>query len=558
MLPVTIGLGIINFDLLINSTLGSLVSDQAPRAIDAAFRIYMLPQGMFSVAVATVLFPTLSRLRRARATSTACARTMATGMRQICLLLIPRRGVHARARRRRSCGSSTSTASSARTRPSASPTALFWFSFSLPFAGVNLLLTRTFFCSSARGSPTALAVGSLVVNAVVSLALYQPARDRRPGHRHGRRDAGDDAPAVRASCAASWAAGSRAAATLRRLVAMTAPSAAAGAVAWAVWWVARRRRSGAALIAQILSVGGGARRGRRGLRAARARGCASPRPQQVRAARVAAAPRLARGLSGDRGALVRPAPMADQAAHPQLLDHRPHRPRQVDAGRPHPRDDPHGRPRGDARAAAGLDGARARARDHDQGPGRARLLQRARRRDLPAAPHRHARATSTSPTRSRAALAACEGALLVVDASQGVEAQTVANTYLAIDAGLELIPCLNKIDLPGAEPERVGRGGRRAASASPPSTIRRISGKTGEGVDEVLERARRSACRRPAGDPDAPPRALIFDSEFDQYRGVDRLHPRRRRHLHARARRSARWPPAPRPTSTTSASSRPR
>src|SRR3954453_2632158 len=62
MIPVTIGLGIINFDLLLNSTLGSLVSEHAPRAIDAAFRIYMLPQGMFSVAIATVLFPALSRL----------------------------------------------------------------------------------------------------------------------------------------------------------------------------------------------------------------------------------------------------------------------------------------------------------------------------------------------------------------------------------------------------------------------------------------------------------------------------------------------------------------
>src|SRR6202163_1536352 len=115
-------------------------------------------------------------------------------------------------------------------------------------------------------------------------------------------------------------------------------------------------------------------------------------------------------------------------------------------------------------------------------------------------------------------LAACEGALLVVDASQGVEAQTVANTYLAVEAGLELIPCLNKIDLPGAEPEQV------AAQVSeligePPESILRISGKTGEGVSEVLEEliARVPA---PSGDPDGPPRALIFDSEFDQYRGV--------------------------------------
>src|SRR5437667_6829758 len=115
-------------------------------------------------------------------------------------------------------------------------------------------------------------------------------------------------------------------------------------------------------------------------------------------------------------------------------------------------------------------------------------------------------------------LAACEGALLVVDASQGVEAQTVANSYLAIESGLELIPCLNKIDLPGAEPDRVA-GEVSELIGGPPESILRISGKTGEGVSEVLEQliARVPA---PAGDPGGPPRALIFDSEFDQYRGV--------------------------------------
>jgi GTP-binding protein LepA len=115
-------------------------------------------------------------------------------------------------------------------------------------------------------------------------------------------------------------------------------------------------------------------------------------------------------------------------------------------------------------------------------------------------------------------LAACEGALLVVDAAQGVEAQTVANTYLAVESGLELIPCLNKIDLPGAEPERV------AAEVSdligePTEGILQISGKTGVGVDEVLEELI-ARVPPPSGDPDGPPRALIFDSEFDQYRGV--------------------------------------
>src|SRR4249919_387391 len=115
-------------------------------------------------------------------------------------------------------------------------------------------------------------------------------------------------------------------------------------------------------------------------------------------------------------------------------------------------------------------------------------------------------------------LAACEGALLVVDAAQGVEAQTVANTYLAIENGLELIPVMNKVDLPGAEPDRVGAEiadllGGDLGDAIP------ISAKTGEGVVDVLE-AIVARVPPPEGDPEAAPRALIFDSEFDQYRGV--------------------------------------
>ncbi len=115
-------------------------------------------------------------------------------------------------------------------------------------------------------------------------------------------------------------------------------------------------------------------------------------------------------------------------------------------------------------------------------------------------------------------LAACEGALLVVDASQGVEAQTVANTYLAIENGLELIPVLNKLDLPGAEPERVAEEVADLLGESE-EEILRISGKTGDGVVDVLEQLV-ARVPPPSGDPDAPPRALIFDSEFDQYRGV--------------------------------------
>src|ERR1700759_5119243 len=118
-------------------------------------------------------------------------------------------------------------------------------------------------------------------------------------------------------------------------------------------------------------------------------------------------------------------------------------------------------------------------------------------------------------SRSRAG---CEGARPVVDASQGVEAQTVANTYLAIDSGLELIPCLNKVDLPGAEPERVAEEVAELLG-EPADSVRRISAKTGEGITDVLDELI-AKVPPPRGNPDAAPRALIFDSEFDQYRGV--------------------------------------
>ncbi|TVP43384.1 MAG: elongation factor 4 [Gemmatimonadales bacterium] len=115
-------------------------------------------------------------------------------------------------------------------------------------------------------------------------------------------------------------------------------------------------------------------------------------------------------------------------------------------------------------------------------------------------------------------LAACEGALLIVDASQGIQAQTLSNLFLALDAGLEIIPVLNKIDLPGAEPER-----RREELVEllgvDPDSILLASAKEGKGVPEILEAIVRHV-PPPEGDPEAPLRALIFDSYYDKYLGA--------------------------------------
>src|SRR3954451_10287737 len=172
MLPVSVGLGLINIDLVLNTQIGWLISDEAPRAIDAAFRIYMLPQGMFSLPVATVLFPQLSRLA-SRHDLPGLTGLLGVGMRQVALLLIPAAAATivlatpiVRLVYQRGEFDAHSTQLTAE--------ALFWFAFSLPFSGWNLLLTRTFFSLQKPWLPTVLASGSLVVNAAVSFALYKP------------------------------------------------------------------------------------------------------------------------------------------------------------------------------------------------------------------------------------------------------------------------------------------------------------------------------------------------------------------------------------------------
>ena len=115
-------------------------------------------------------------------------------------------------------------------------------------------------------------------------------------------------------------------------------------------------------------------------------------------------------------------------------------------------------------------------------------------------------------------LEACEGAVLLVDAAQGIEAQTLANLYLALNADLKIIPVLNKIDLPAAQPERYAEE-LSAIIGCDPSEVLKVSAKTGTGVEELLNTIV-DLVPPPAGDPDAPPRALIFDSVYDTYRGV--------------------------------------
>jgi putative peptidoglycan lipid II flippase len=172
MFPVTLALGLINLSLLINSLFGTLVSDQAPAAIDKAFRIYQLPQGLFSISIATILFPTLARFAT-RGARDDLRRTMAGGVRQICLLLIPSAVLMAvlaepitrLVYERGAFGNEATDLTS---------TAMLWWSISLPFQGVSLLFSRTFFSLQRPWATTALAGLNLVVNTVLAALLHGP------------------------------------------------------------------------------------------------------------------------------------------------------------------------------------------------------------------------------------------------------------------------------------------------------------------------------------------------------------------------------------------------
>jgi putative peptidoglycan lipid II flippase len=252
MLPVTISLGLINFNALINSFFGALISTQGPAAIDKAFRLYQLPQGIFSVAVATVLFPALARYANAGQIDNLRA-TLANGMRQILFVLVP-------------AGAAILVLSEPMIRliyqrgefhpveTTLVATALFWFAFSLPTNGLYLLQTRTFFSLQKPWHATALAVIDLVVSALAALALYAPFG---VGGVVAGTGIGTTAAVVAQAAMLRTELGGL---ELRRLlltsVQITIAAAALAGVSWVVWDVLDEAL-GRGLAGQIVSLGGG-------------------------------------------------------------------------------------------------------------------------------------------------------------------------------------------------------------------------------------------------------------------------------------------------------------
>jgi putative peptidoglycan lipid II flippase len=252
MLPVAFATGLINFSLLINSSVGSTVSDEAPRAIDAAFRIFQLPQGVFALALATVLFPTLSRFA-ARHDLDSLRASAANGVRQLALLLIPATAIFVALsepitrliyQHGEFGPSSTDQVSEA----------LFWFAFALPLNGVNLLLTRTFFSFRQPWLPVWMALLNVAVNLVVSIALAGPL---------------DIAGVVIGTIAGNLVMvvgqvyylrrelnGFEGRRTLVATAGMTLAAAAAGGAAYGVW-AGLDAALGQSLAAQVVSVGAG-------------------------------------------------------------------------------------------------------------------------------------------------------------------------------------------------------------------------------------------------------------------------------------------------------------
>ena len=501
MLPVSLGLGLINFNLVVDTFFAARFVDRelapgldrrripdlhAPaghllgRDRDRALSRSLAPRG----ADATVEGFREHRLAR------ACARSASPSS---------RRARSARRSASRSPGFSTSGARSRRIRPSFVAEAFAAFSLGLTFNGAMLMLNRAFFSMQSPWLPTWIALGALVANvaldaafaslgvwgiplatSVVNIgataALVVRAAPARRAHRRRERHRG----VLRAG---SW--------SRRRVTA---------GVAYGVWW------------------------GLDGLSAARSApssppwGSRSPR----RPPRTSFSPVCWEFVSSGRCYRWSAAPAGARAAaaddeprpHPQLLDHRAHRPRQVDARRPHHRGD------GDAHAAA-----RCATRCSTRWSSSASAASRSRRRRSASTGSGHQLNLIDTPGHvdftyevSRA-LQACEGALLLVDAAQGIQAQTLANAYLAIENDLEIVPVVNKIDLPAADPDGAAAELADLVGCDPGRRASHL-GEDRRGRRGGARCDRRRGSRRPRATGSAAARALIFDSTYDQYRGV--------------------------------------
>ena len=500
MLPVTLGLGLINFNQVINTFFAARFIDPelAPSAIEAAFRVYMLPQGIFAVAIATVLFPSMSRLA-ARGDTDGLRSTVSLGLRQIGFTLMPASAIGAvlaipivRLLYERGAFGPEQTEVVAY--------ALIAFSLGLTFNGTMLMLNRAFFQLQAPWMPTYVALANLGFQIVLDTVFYH---------------------------LGVWG-----------IPLATSIVNVAGTLALLFLF---RRRIGS-IEGRRIRTPTRERSSRRSSRGGRLRGLVRPR----RGVRTL-------GLGPDR----------------LRRNRRARRRRRLPRGRPYPSDQ---RARHPSRPRPAVPNLMSLERirnfsivahiDHGKSTLADRILEltstlskrEMREQVLDSMDLERERGITIKAQAVRVhwkghelnlidtpghvdftyevsrALQACEGALLLVDAAQGIQAQTLANAYLAIENNLEIVPVANKIDLPSADPTR---GGAEIAElvGDRPTTSCAISAKTGEGVEDVLD-AIVERIPPPQGDPTRP-RAR---SSSTRLRPV----PRRGR---VRARRGRRLPP---------------